>query len=331
MRLITSLLLLALVIAVGWAGVALAGLRYFFAVIVPYAALALFVVGLFYRVLKWAKAPTPFNITTTTGQQKSLDWVRHEPLEAPHSKIQVLGRMLLEILFFRSLFRNTKADLTKGPLLVYGSTKLLWLFGLMFHWSFLIVFIRHFKYFAEPVPAWVLGMQELDAFFQIGLPVLYLTDIALLAALTYLLFRRVFNPHMRYMSLVADYFPLLLIIGIATTGVIMRYTAWKVDITDVKVLAASLASFSPVVPETLGTLFFVHLFMVSVLLIYFPISKLMHLPGVFLSPTRNLANDSRSRRHVNPWNPEVKMHTYEEWEDEFRDVMKAAELPVEKE
>ena len=45
----------------------------------------------------------------------------------------------------------------------------------------------------------------------------------------------------------------------------------------------------------------------------------MHMGGVFLSPTRNLANNSRSRRHVNPWNYPVKTHTYAEWEEEFRD------------
>jgi hypothetical protein len=33
---------------------------------------------------------------------------------------------------------------------------------------------------------------------------------------------------------------------------------------------------------------------------------------------------------VNPWNYPVKVHTYEEWEDEFRDKMKAAGLPVER-
>ena len=71
--------------------------------------------------------------------------------------------------------------------------------------------------------------------------------------------------------------------------------------------------------------------MVSLLLIYFPFSKLMHFAGVFMSPTRNLANTNRVKRHVNPWNADVKNHTYEEWEDEFRDVMKACELPLEKE
>ena len=43
-----------------------------------------------------------------------------------------------------------------------------------------------------------------------------------------------------------------------------------------------------------------------------------------------MANDSRFKRHVNPWNYPVKVHTYEEYEDEFRDKMIAVGLPVEK-
>ena len=78
-------------------------------------------------------------------------------------------------------------------------------------------------------------------------------------------------------------------------------------------------------------IFYLHLFLVSFLLAYFPMSKLVHMGGVFLSPTRNLANDSRMRRHVNPWNYPVKVHTYEEYEDEFREKMKAAGIPVDKE
>ncbi|NIQ91625.1 MAG: menaquinol oxidoreductase, partial [Pseudomonas stutzeri] len=82
--------------------------------------------------------------------------------------------------------------------------------------------------------------------------------------------------------------------------------------------------------EGVGFIFFVHLFLVSVLFAYFPFSKLMHLGGVFMSPTRNLANNSRRVRHVNPWNYDVKTHTYEEYEDEFRDVMRGAGIPLEK-
>ena len=69
----------------------------------------------------------------------------------------------------------------------------------------------------------------------------------------------------------------------------------------------------------------------SVLLAYIPFSKIMHAGGVFLSPTRNMASNNRSERYINPWNYPVKTHTYEEYEDEFRDKMKEAGIPVDKE
>jgi hypothetical protein len=64
---------------------------------------------------------------------------------------------------------------------------------------------------------------------------------------------------------------------------------------------------------------------------YFPFSKLMHMGGVFMSPTRNMSNNNRSVRHVNPWNAPVKTHKYEEWEEEFNDVIKGAGIPLDKE
>jgi nitrate reductase gamma subunit len=135
---------------------------------------------------------------------------------------------------------------------------------------------------------------------------------------------------MRYISLPADYFPLFLLMGVAITGILMRYFT-KVDVVGIKELAMGLVTFRPVVPAGIGVLFFIHLFLVSVLIAYFPFSKLMHLGGVFMSPTRNLPNDSRIRRHVNPWNYPVKVHTYDEYEDDFREKMIEAGLPVEKE
>ena len=110
----------------------------------------------------------------------------------------------------------------------------------------------------------------------------------------------------------------------------MRYFT-KTDLSAVKQLAMGIISFHPVMPEGIGLMFYIHLFLVCVLLVYFPFSKLMHLGGVFLSPTRNLANNNRMKRHANPWDYPVKVHTYEEYEDEFRDVMKAADMPLEKE
>jgi hypothetical protein len=56
----------------------------------------------------------------------------------------------------------------------------------------------------------------------------------------------------------------------------------------------------------------------------------MHAGGVFLSPTRNLANNNRMVRHVNPWNdPSIKPHSYADYEDEFRQFMADADIPLE--
>jgi len=310
-------------------GVAGANLQFVFGVVVPYGAVALFLLGFVYRILRWAGSAVPFRITTTCGQQKTLPFLKNDNLENPHNLIGVVGRMALEVLFFRSLFRNTKAKLKEGGRLVYGRDKWLWAGAVAFHWTFLIVLLRHLRFFAEPVPSFVLALQSLDGLFKIGVPVLYFTGVILLASVTYLFLRRVVIPQLSYISLMADYFPLFLIMGIAGSGLLMRHF-YKVDLVAVKQLAMGLISFQPEIPEGIGFLFFAHLFLVSALFAYFPFSKLMHLGGIFLSPTRNLASNSRERRHVNPWNYEVKTHTYQEYEDEFREVMRNAGLPLEK-
>jgi nitrate reductase gamma subunit len=329
MKALYSFIAVLTLAALAFTGAQVAALRTFFGVIVPYVAIATFLTGLTYRVARWALTPVPFRIPTTSGQQKSLPWIKQGKLESPSSTLGVIGRMALEILLFRSLFRNTKVELRQEPRLVYGEEKWLWLGALAFHWSFLFVFLRHLRFFMEPVPRFVLAIQNVDGFFQIGTPVLYWTGVIVLAALVYLLMRRLVNPQVRYISLFADYFPLFLLIGIITSGLFMRYFT-KVDVVAIKQLTIGLVTFSPVVPENVGSLFFVHLFLLSTLLVYFPFSKLMHMPGVFLSPTRNLANNNRMERHVNPWNYPVKVHTYEEWEEEFRDKIAAAGLPLDK-
>jgi len=325
-----SLIAVLILVLLAYVGAELAGWRFLFGVVLPYIGIATFLLGVVYRVTKWARSPVPFRIPTTCGQQKSHPWIKNSNLESPHNIWGVLGRMALEILFFRSLFRNTRSEVKEGPRIVYGPDKWLWAGSLAFHWSFLIIFIRHFKYFAEPVPSWVIGIQNLDGFFQVGLPIILATDGVIVLALTFLFLRRIVDPKLRYISLPADYFALFLLMGITFSGILMRYFI-KTDITSVKMLGTGLLSFSPVVPEGIGAMFFIHLFMVTILLAYFPFSKLMHFAGVFMSPTRNLANNNRMARHVNPWDYPVKVHTYEEYEDEFRDVMKAAGLPVEKE
>ncbi len=330
MSIFYSLLAITVLILIPIVGVGGLGWRYLFGVIIPYAAFGLFIIGIIYRILLWAKVPVPFKITTTCGQQKSLPWIKNSKLEAPPNSFWTAMRMSSEVLFFRSLFRNSKAQLKPGPKLVYGSGILLWLGAICFHYSFLVILIRHFRFFIGPTSKFIEIVSGLDSFFQIGLPILYITDLVILIALTYLLLRRFLSPQLKYISLAADYFPLFLLLCIALSGTTMRYFT-RIDIVAVKELGMGLAGFHPVIPDNLSLMFFIHIFLVSSLIAYFPFSKLMHMGGIFLSPTRNMANDNRKRRHINPWNPKVEVHTYEEYEDEFREVMKNAGLPLEKE
>lgn len=329
--------LIALGAVIGLAGIAylgsIAGAQLVFGVILPYVALVLFLGGMLWRIFTWARVPVPFKIPTTCGQQYSLPWIKSAKIESPHKWWGVLARMALEVFFFRSLFRNTRNELTKGPKLSYASNEWLWLFALVFHYSFLVVFIRHFRLFTHPVPEWVNGVAYLDGFFQIGVPVLYLTDMGLVVAATYLFVRRVWNPHLRYISLVQDFFPLFLILGIALSGIALRYWV-KVDVVYVKELSLGLLSFNPPMGgeelQAINGWFYAHLFLVCVLIAYLPFSKLTHMAGVFFSPTRNMANDNRMVRHVNPWSPEVTFHNYEDYENHFRKKMKAAGIRVDK-
>jgi len=321
---------------IAWAGASI-GLQWLFGVAVPYLAVIVFGVGFTRKVLGWSRSAVPFAIPTTAGQAKSFDWIQDAKLDNPSSKFGVFLRMVLEVFTFRSLFRNTRMKLKEGKLF-YQLEIFLWVGALAFHYAFLTVLLRHTRFFLEPVPWWVQTLENIDSFFrfeilypqfQFGLPGVYLSGIVLLAAVTYLAVRRIVIPPVRYISLASDYFPLILIFGIAFTGIMMRYVT-KIDINAAKQLAMGLVTLHPTVPEGIGAIFYIHLFFVCTLLAYFPYSKLMHLGGIFLSPTRNMLGNTRAYRHVNPWNHPVHVHTYDEYEEEFREKMVEAGLPVDK-
>jgi len=326
------LAVIALILIAGL-GSQVPGMQYLFGVAIPYLAMMLFAGGFVYRVMQWAKSPVPFSIPTTCGQGVSLDFIKQNKLECPTKTSEVVARMFLEIFLFRSLFRNTKSEIHDGPKITYESSKWLWLFSLMFHYSFLVIVIRHMRLFIDPIPFWLSAIEGVDSMLQIGAPTLYITDAVIIIGLLFLFGRRLINRHVRYISLINDYFPLVLIFSIVVTGILMRYfLRTDIDITNIKNLAYGLVTLSPVIGTKIGAIFYIHLFLVSTLLIYFPYSKLMHMGGVFMSPTRNMANNSRSKRHINPWNdPEIKPHSYAGYEDEFREFMVDAGIPVEKE
>ena len=333
-----SLLSVILLFMLAYAGVEAMELDALFGIYIPYLAVLIFVLGLIRKVLAWAAVPVPFRIPTTCGQQKSLPWIKPACIDNPSNQAGVWVRMALEILCFRSLFRNIEFSVKPGSKFAYRWEIWLWAAALAFHWAFFAVIVRHLRFVTEPVPCFVKIVEFFDGLFRVeffspiikvGLPGIYMSGLVLLGAVLFLLIRRILMPQIKYISLAADFFPLFLITGIALSGIFMRYFT-KVDIVGIKAFAMGLVTLNPTLPERVDGIFYVHIFFVSVLLIYFPFSKLMHLGGIFFSPTRNQPNNTRVKRYVNPWNYPVPVHSYEEYEDDFREKMVEAGLPVEK-
>jgi Nitrate reductase gamma subunit len=334
MKAIFSLLMVLALVVIATVGAGAAKMQTIFAYCIPGTAFVIFLVGFVCKIVSWAKRPVPFRIPTTGGQQQTLPWIKQNKWDNPSTGPQTFVRMVLEVLTFRSLFRNTKLVLKhddgKNPVVAYVSAKWLWLFAIMFHYGFFIVAVRHLRLFLQPVPMPIEFLDWSDSILQILTPTIYISDLLILGGVSLLLLRRFFDAKVRYISLVNDYFPLFLILGIALSGAYMRYVD-KVDIMAVKDVVMGLITFNYKVPAGIGTSFFVHVFLVSTLLAYFPFSKLMHMGGVFLSPTRNMPNDTRINHYENVWNdPEVKPHSYMAYEDEFREPMFEAGLPLEK-
>jgi nitrate reductase gamma subunit len=48
-------------------------------------------------------------------------------------------------------------------------------------------------------------------------------------------------------------------------------------------------------------LLLLHLSLVMVLMVLLPFSKLLHIPGIFFSPSRNQVDNPREQRHLAEW------------------------------
>ncbi|MFV2037389.1 MAG: respiratory nitrate reductase subunit gamma [Hyphomicrobiales bacterium] len=192
-------------------------------------------------------------------------------MPAPRTQSGVFWRMTREVTLFESLFK---------------SNKWIWLFGWMFHAALALVVLRHFRYFIEPVWGWIAIMQPFGIY----------AGFALVLGLAGLWARRIVVERIRYISSPSDHLMLALIIAIGVTGLLMRFVT-KVDIIGVKAFFMGLLRLR-ILELPSSPVLLLHLGLVAILMIIFPISKLMHGPGVFFSPARNQADDSREKRHV---------------------------------
>ncbi len=275
-----------------------------------YVAFAIFVAGFMYRVIRWANIPVPTNIVTTGGTGY---------LSNPKSRTAAALRVASEALIFLSLWRNTKYDLDTHEV---KSNKVLWLGAMAFHATFFLIVIRHLRLVIEPFPSWMATIRAVEALGP-SWPGLNYSSLIIIVALLYLLTRRIINPELQYISILGDYFVVLLILAIAISGSLVAYYK-LVGIVAVKVFALSLVAFNPVAPD-FHWFFLVHILLVCTLIAYFPFSKLMHAPGVFFSPTRNQVNNPRIKRHVNPWNYPIIPEAWEDYRKKYEDAMKDVE------
>lgn len=197
---------------------------------------------------------------------------------APATRGGVVLRMLLEVTLFRALFR---------------SNKWIWAFGWLFHVALLAVLLGHLRYFTEPVWAWVALIQPIGLY----------AGFAMLFGLAGLWARRVLVDRVRYITSPSDHLMLALLVAIAASGLAMKYVA-HTDIVALKAFFLGLMMFDwqelPADPVLL-----LHLALVATLMIVFPVSKLLHAPGVFFSPTLNQMDDARERRHTQGWSARI--------------------------
>ena len=224
-----------------------------------YAATAVLVGGVAWRVIEYARVPAPLRIPTTP---------------APRTHAGAAARVAREVVLFESLYRSNKG---------------IWLFGWMFHVALALVLVRHLRYFIEPVWGWVAFAQPFGVY----------AGFAFVAGLAGLWARRFLVERIRYISTWSDQLMLALLAGIALTGLGMKYVA-HADIIGLKEFVRGLILFDWQ-PLPADPLLLLHLALVAALMIVFPVSKLLHAPGVFFSPSRNQPDDSRERRHLAAW------------------------------
>jgi nitrate reductase gamma subunit len=182
--------------------------------------------------------------------------------------------MIAEVTLFKSLFNGNRV---------------IWLFGYIFHLGLLLALLKHFRFVFDSLPSWLVYLTTFELY----------AGVIMLAGLAMLFLLRLVVDRTNYITIMADYILLLLIIAIASSGLLLKHF-YRTDVTSVKEFALGIVYFNPQEMPTEG-LFILHITLVFLLLLYFPFSKLMHSGGVFFSPTRNQVDNARDERWINPW------------------------------
>jgi nitrate reductase gamma subunit len=222
-------------------------------VILPYVAIACFIIGTVYRVFTWSRAPS--------SQDRSVVFPNAS------NKFELILEFLKDILFFPRLYKVDKK---------------LWLGAWLLHYGLLLTLIGHVRLLFE----WQLFWEFLsfDAFTidSVALISGSLAGIIMLSTVIYLLGRRLMGS-VSNLSRFEDYFVLVVLLGIGITGMYMRLFI-LVDLDQFRNYLVAILTFQPpsIYPDV-GPIFLVHLLLVLISIAILPFSKLFHLGGIFVT------------------------------------------------
>lgn len=216
--------------------------------IFPYVSAAIFLGGIAHKLHQWLTVPSPFPTTI---------------FPAPGSPSARLSVFLKEILLFNNLYRHSR---------------LLWLFSWTMHLSLGLIIVGHIA------GIYFLGEQ----FTLLGISKegsLALSNFLGMAAGTVLVFsllgligRRLSDKEARATSVPSNYFDLVLLTGIALTGIFLRLSITAPELELIREYLAGLILFRPAsIPDS--PWFFWHFMLLNILMMYLPYSKLRHWLG----------------------------------------------------
>lgn len=216
-----------------------------------YGVLIIFILGCVYKVAVYLRTPVLFQ----TPLMPSSPYLLH-----------TFSRYINEIVFFRS---------------VYKADKLLWILSLCFHYSLLLLFIWHLRYFFT-LPINVLNFLESSKLIN---------SIIFIMSSSGLLLRRCFQERIRYISAPTDYLHLIFFLYSAISGMVMM---WYFPVINAEILTAfSSTTLFTVIPFPTHPLFLSHFFIALLLFALFPFSKLFHAVSQFFIPSRYQQDNRR--------------------------------------
>jgi len=179
----------------------------------------------------------------------------------------LVGNLIKEALFFPSLFKGNKP---------------LWIFSWLFHAALVLIIMGHLRVFTSLIDTvlvgWGVNVKAMSSNFGGA------AGIVIFATVLLLTLRRLTLKRVREITNFADLFALILLIAIIATGNSMRFGGEHFDLAVSREYFANLFTFSftsLVVPAS--SIFKLHFFLVQLLVMYIPFSKILHFGGIFFT------------------------------------------------